>query len=71
MPAFGEAIDPTRDRAWRLLGAYALKAGDALQLAAALVAVRERPWGHAFVTVDGPLAAAAEAEGFEVVVPSG
>lgn len=66
-----EALDPTRERAERLLGAYPLKAADALQLAAALVAVRERPRGHGFVTADGPLADAARAEGFDVVVPGG
>ena len=47
----------------------ALRAADALQLAAALVLNRERPRNRDFVTADGDLARAAASEGFRVVVP--
>ncbi len=39
------------------------------QLAAGLVLVRDKPRHRRFVASDGPLADAAEAEGFEVIVP--
>ncbi len=55
-----------RERAERLLGTHALSAADALQLAAALVAVEERTKGFAFVTLDTRLADAAGREGFLV-----
>jgi predicted nucleic acid-binding protein len=54
-------------RARRLLETHALRAADALQLAAALVSVRDQPGGVSFVTLDQRLADAAEKEGFEVV----
>ena len=44
----------------------ALRAGDALQLAAALVWCRERPSRRPFVCFDNALALAAESEGFDV-----
>lgn len=66
-----DAVGLVRERAERLLGAHALTAADALQLGAALVLVRDRPKGKAFVCVDDRLIAAAEAEGFDVVVPTG
>ena len=62
-----ELSQALKERAERLLGAYPLKAADALQLAAALAATRERPSGHQFVTADGPLANAAGAERFDVI----
>jgi uncharacterized protein len=62
-------LDLVRDRAERLLGQHALRAADALQLAAALVLTRERPRGRDLVTVDGELARAATSEGFRVLVP--
>lgn len=43
-----------------------LRAGDAFQLAAALVWCRERPSHRPFVSFDNALAMAAEAEGFDV-----
>jgi predicted nucleic acid-binding protein len=52
-----------------LLAVHPLTAADALQLGAALILVRDRPKGRAFVTADDRLAAAAEAEGFEVILP--
>ena len=53
-----------RDRAIRLLRVHPLRAAEALQLAAALVASRERPETMAFLTGDQRLRSAAEAEGF-------
>jgi predicted nucleic acid-binding protein len=64
-------VEVVRDRAERLLAVHAIRAADALQLAAALVLVREQSRGRDFVVADGVLAAAAEAEGFNVIVPSG
>ncbi|MGH9483107.1 MAG: type II toxin-antitoxin system VapC family toxin [Terriglobales bacterium] len=48
----------------RLLRVHALRSGDALQLAAALVACGHQPATLAFVTLDERLAQAAEREGF-------
>lgn len=64
-----DAVDLVRDRAERLLATHDLRAADALQLAAALVLVEDRPKRFPFVTADERLAAAAEAEGFEAIVP--
>ncbi len=54
-------------RARRLLGAHALRAADAAQLAAALVACDDRPELLPFVTLDARLADAAQREGFLVL----
>jgi predicted nucleic acid-binding protein len=62
-------VDLVRDRAERLLAQNALRAADALQLAAALVLTRERPRNRDFIAADGDLARAATSEGFRVVVP--
>ena len=59
--------DPLRDRAHRLLAVHALRAADALQLAAALVWADERPAGLELVTLDDRLGEAARREGFRVV----
>jgi hypothetical protein len=59
--------DPVRDRAHRLLAVHALRAADALQLAAALVWGEERPAGLALVTLDSRLGEAANREGFRVL----
>jgi len=56
-----------RSRALRLLETHPLRAGDSLQLAAALVFTSDRPEGLPFVTLDSRLAEAAEREGFEIV----
>jgi len=64
-------VDLVRERAERLLAQHALRAADALQLAAALVLARDRPRGRDLVTADGELARAATSEGFRVVVPRG
>ncbi len=56
-----------RSRAERLLALHSLRAGDALQLAAALVASDERPQAETFVSLDGRLRDAAHREGFKVI----
>jgi predicted nucleic acid-binding protein len=60
------AIAAVRERANRLLGTHALRAADSVQLAAALVAVEDRPGGHEFVCTDARLCQAAGREGFRV-----
>ncbi len=55
-----------RQRAERLLHVHALRAADALQLAAALVATEGMPQGFPFVTLDSRLGEAATREGFRV-----
>lgn len=63
------AIDLIRDRAERALAVHDLRAADAMQLAAALVQCEDRPKRRRFITADSKLAAAALAEGFDVIVP--
>jgi uncharacterized protein len=58
--------DAVRDLACRLLRVHPLRAADALQLAAALVATEQRPNGFGFMAFDTRLLAAAEREGFTV-----
>ncbi len=53
-------------RAKRLLMLHTLRAADALQLAAALVACGDDPNGFEFVCLDARLAEAARREGFRV-----
>ena len=57
-----------RVRARRLLRSHPLRAGDALQLAAALVALREEADGFEFLTYDAQLRRAAHSEGFAVPI---
>lgn len=59
-----EPSDAVRETARRVLRVHALRAADALQLAAAHVACGHRPDTLEFVTLDGRLAAAARKEGF-------
>lgn len=59
--------EAVRSRAERLLGVHPLRAGDALQLAAALLAAEEDPAQLPFVTLDERLADAARKEGFPVL----
>jgi predicted nucleic acid-binding protein len=59
--------EEVRERAERLLAVHALRAGDALQLAAALVWARERPAGRDFVCLDGRLRGIARREGFTIL----
>lgn len=59
-----------RQVAVRLLRTHALRAGDALQLAAASAVAEDHPRTLSFVTRDARLALAAEREGFAVITPS-
>jgi uncharacterized protein len=61
------AVEPVRRYAERLVETHPLRAGDALQLAAAIVAAEERPDSIEFVTFDRRQAEAAEREGFRVL----
>lgn len=56
--------DPLRQTAIRLLRTHAMRAADALQLAAALSAAEGHPETLPFLTLDDRLALAAEREGF-------
>jgi predicted nucleic acid-binding protein len=58
---------PVREQAMRLLRVHPMRAGDALQLAAAIVAADFQPSSLEFVTLDSRQAAAAEREGFRVI----
>jgi predicted nucleic acid-binding protein len=63
-------IGPTEDvrsRAMRLLAVHNLRAGDAIQLAAALTWCEEQTAGEAFVCLDKRLRHAARREGFSVL----
>lgn len=63
-------VQPTaglKETATRLLRVHVLRAADALQLAAAIVAAEGRPSTLGFVCFDERLATAARKEGFEVV----
>jgi predicted nucleic acid-binding protein len=65
-----DVVAPTprlRERAGRLLAGHPLRAGDALQLAAALIWCDESPEEDTFVCLDERLAEAAHREGFTVV----
>ncbi|MBI4635003.1 MAG: type II toxin-antitoxin system VapC family toxin [Candidatus Rokubacteria bacterium] len=65
-----DVVAPTlrlRERAGRLLAAHPLRAGDALQLAAALVWCEDTPVGETFVCVDERLRDAASREGFALL----
>lgn len=55
-----------RDISIRLLRSHPLRAGDALQLAAAILAAGDDPGALDFVCFDDRLAAAAQREGFTV-----
>ena len=61
------AIDHVKSRALRLLNTHELRAGDALQLGAALVACDDRPENLSFVCLDDRLRDAARREGFPVL----
>ena len=63
-------VDPSavlRETALRVIRVHPLRAGDALQLAAATVASEHRPPSMQFVTLDDRLAEAASKEGFPVI----
>jgi predicted nucleic acid-binding protein len=61
------SVERVRERARRLLETHPLRAGDSLQLAAALLASEETPQGFPFVTLDRRLGGAAKKEGFHVI----
>lgn len=64
------ALGPVRERAMRLVATHGLRAADAMQLGAALVASMDRSVGHEFVCADGRLRDAAAREGFHVLPES-
>ena len=63
------AIDLVRRHAERIVETHPLRAADALQLGAALVAAEDDPAALEFVTLDRQQALAAEREGFRVLGP--
>ena len=64
-----QPTDQLRALAGRLLRVHALRAADALQLAAALVAAEGQPGSLTVVSLDARLALAAEREGLRVTRP--
>ncbi len=64
-----QAVASVRRVAMRLLRVHPLRAADALQLGAAVVASENEPSTLALVTLDERLARAAEREGFPVTRP--
>lgn len=71
-PAWSRVSDWSRIsvRAQRLVNTHPLKAGNAMQLAAALTACEDESHTLGFVTRDRTLAAAAQLEGFPTAIPS-
>jgi predicted nucleic acid-binding protein len=63
------AIEIVRRHAERIVESYPLRAADALQIGAAVLAGEDNPAGLEFVTFDENLAHAAEREGFRVLGP--
>ena len=63
------ATDLVRRQAERLVESHPLRAADALQLGAALVAAGDDPGSLVFVTLDAGQAEAAEREGLQVLGP--
>jgi predicted nucleic acid-binding protein len=61
------AVEAVRARALRLVRTHPLRAANALQLAAALVASDDKPEGMPFVCLDDRLRDAARREGFPVL----
>lgn len=64
-----EPTDPLRRSALRVVRVHDLRAGNALQLAAAITIAEGHPASLEFVSLDDRLVAAARLEGFPVVVP--
>jgi uncharacterized protein len=62
-------IEAVREHAERVVATHPLRAADALQLGAALVAAAGNPGTLQFVTLHRRLAVAAEREGFPVLGP--
>ena len=65
-----QPVELLKETAIRLLRMHNLRAGDALQLAAAIVASEHRPSTVGFVCLDERLTIAAQREGFNVIVPA-
>lgn len=63
------AAEVVRRHAERVVETHPLRAADALQLGAALVAAEDSPSSLEFVSLDRNLATAAEREGFRVLGP--
>ncbi len=61
------AVEVVRRYAERVVETHPIRAADALQIGAALVAAEDNPASIAFVTLDRNLAEAAEREGFHVI----
>jgi uncharacterized protein len=62
-----EPSEVVRENAVRFLRVHPLRAADALQLAAAILAAERRPSSLEVVTLDDRLADAARKEGFELI----
>lgn len=62
-----QPIEDIRMTAERLLRVHALRAADALQIAAAFIVCEGRPSGLEFVCLDSRLTLAAQKEGFSVI----
>ncbi len=62
-----QPVEPVREAAVRLLRVHNLRAADALQLAAALIACEHRPASMGLVCLDQRLGVAAEREGFRLI----
>lgn len=63
------SVEVVRRHAERVVETHPLRAGDALQIGAALVASEDSPATLEFVTLDRNLANAAEREGFVILGP--
>jgi uncharacterized protein len=63
------AVDIVRGHAERVVELHPLRAADALQIGAAILAAEDEPAGLEFVTFDENLADAAGREGFRVLGP--
>ncbi len=64
-----QPVEAVKETATRLLRVHDLRAADSLQLAAAILASEHRPSSLNFVCLDERLRAAAQREGFNVIVP--
>lgn len=64
------AVDLVRRHAERVVETHPLRASDALQIGAAIVAAEDAPAALEFVTLDQRQADAAEREGFRVLGPA-
>ena len=63
------AVEIVRRHAERVVETHPVRAADALQIGAALVAAEDNPAGIEFITFDRHQAEAAEREGFRVLGP--